>query len=51
MVRVYTQTKLMAVATLVVSLLMSGLTFWAVNIIQEDARLNDTDLVVIWAYS
>ncbi|MEX0272072.1 two-component system sensor histidine kinase NblS [Leptolyngbyaceae cyanobacterium UHCC 1019] len=36
------QTKLMAVATLVVSLLMSGLTFWAVNVIQEDARLNDT---------
>jgi two-component system sensor histidine kinase NblS len=36
------QTKLMAAATLVVSLLMSGLTFWAVNIIQEDARLNDT---------
>lgn len=36
------QTKLMAAATLVVSLLMSGLTFWAVNSIQEDARLNDT---------
>ncbi len=36
------QTKLMAVATLVVSLLMSGLTFWAVNSIQQDARLNDT---------
>ena len=36
------QTKLMAVATLVVSLLMSGLTFWAVNTIQENARLNDT---------
>ena len=32
----------MAAATLVVSLLMSGLTFWAVNSIQEDARLNDT---------
>ncbi|WP_416676646.1 two-component system sensor histidine kinase NblS [Egbenema bharatensis] len=32
----------MAVATLVVSLLMSGLTFWAVNSIQQDARLNDT---------
>ena len=32
----------MAVATLAVSLLMSGLTFWAVNIIQEDVRLNDT---------
>ncbi|MDX2239604.1 MAG: ATP-binding protein [Leptolyngbyaceae cyanobacterium bins.302] len=36
------QTKLMAVATLVVSLLMSGLTFWAVNTIQQDARMNDT---------
>lgn len=32
----------MAAATLVVSLLMSGLTFWAVNSIQNDARLNDT---------
>ncbi len=32
----------MAAATLVVSLLMSGLTFWAVNSIQQDARLNDT---------
>jgi len=36
------QTKLMAAATLVVSLFMSGLTFWAVNTIQQDARLNDT---------
>src|SRR4028119_877585 len=36
------QTKLMAAATLVVSLVMSGLTFWAVNTIQIDARLNDT---------
>lgn len=36
------QTRLMAAATLVVSLLMSGLTFWAVNSIQQDARLNDT---------
>lgn len=32
----------MAAATLVVSLIMSGLTFWAVNTIQQDARLNDT---------
>ncbi|WP_206816769.1 two-component system sensor histidine kinase NblS [Chroococcus sp. FPU101] len=32
----------MAAATLVVSLVMSGLTFWAVNTIQLDARLNDT---------
>ncbi|WP_341737943.1 ATP-binding protein [Microcoleus sp. CAWBG640] len=36
------QTRLMAGATLVVSLIMSGLTFWAVNTIQQDARLNDT---------
>jgi len=32
----------MAAATLVVSLVMSGLTFWAVNTIGQDARLNDT---------
>ena len=32
----------MAAATLVVSLVMSGLTFWAVNTIQQDASLNDT---------
>ena len=36
------QSKLMAVITLIVSLLMSSLSFWAVNTIQEDARLNDT---------
>jgi two-component system, OmpR family, sensor histidine kinase NblS len=36
------QTKLMAAATLVVSLVMSGLTFWAVNTIQLDAQINDT---------
>jgi len=36
------QTRLMAGATLVVSLIMSGVTFWAVNTIQQDARLNDT---------
>ena len=36
------QTKLMAIATLVVSLLMSTLTFWAVNSIQQDAQTNDT---------
>ncbi|MGK7933747.1 MAG: two-component system sensor histidine kinase NblS [Microcystaceae cyanobacterium] len=36
------QTKLMAAATLAVSLLMSGLTFWAVNTIQQDARMSDT---------
>ena len=32
----------MAAATLVVSLVMSGLTFWAVNTIQDDARVHDT---------
>ena len=32
----------MAGATLVVSLITSALTFWAVNTIQMDARLNDT---------
>ena len=32
----------MAAATLAVSLFMSGLTFWAVNTIQQDARVNDT---------
>ena len=36
------QTRLMAAATLVVSLIMSGLTFWAVNTIQQDVRFNDT---------
>ena len=32
----------MAIGTLAVSLLMSGLTFWAVNSIQQDARVHDT---------
>lgn len=36
------QTKLMATATLAVSLLMSGLTFWAVHSIQQEAQMNDT---------
>jgi two-component system, OmpR family, sensor histidine kinase NblS len=36
------QTKLMGVATLVVSIVMSGLTFWSVNTIQAEARQNDT---------
>ncbi len=36
------QTKLMAAATLVVSLIVSGSTFWAVATIQTDARVNDT---------
>ncbi|NJR67206.1 MAG: cell wall metabolism sensor histidine kinase WalK, partial [Synechococcales cyanobacterium CRU_2_2] len=35
------QTKLMVLATLVVSLMTTGLTFWAVNSIQQDARMND----------
>jgi two-component system sensor histidine kinase NblS len=36
------QTKLLAVATLVVSLLMTGITFLALNGIQRDARMSDT---------
>ena len=36
------QTKLLAVATLVVSLLMTGITFFALNGIQQDARISDT---------
>jgi two-component system, OmpR family, sensor histidine kinase NblS len=36
------QTKLMAAATLFVSVIVSGVTFWAVNTIQVDARLSDT---------
>jgi two-component system, OmpR family, sensor histidine kinase NblS len=36
------QTKLMAAATLVVSIIVSGVTFWAVNTIQVDARASDT---------
>jgi two-component system, OmpR family, sensor histidine kinase NblS len=36
------QTKLLAAATLFVSLIMSGVTFWAVNSIQQDTRMNDT---------
>jgi two-component system sensor histidine kinase NblS len=36
------QTKLLAVATLVVSLLMTGITFFALHSIQEDVRLSDT---------
>lgn len=32
----------MAAATLMVSLVVSSFTFWAVNTIQEDARINDT---------
>ena len=36
------QTKLLAVATLVVSLLMTGITFFSLNGIQQDARISDT---------
>ncbi|QEY33171.1 PAS domain-containing protein [Synechococcus sp. RSCCF101] len=36
------QTKLLAVATLVVSLVMTGITFFALNGIQVDARSSDT---------
>jgi two-component system sensor histidine kinase NblS len=36
------QTKLLAVATLVVSLTMTGLTFFALNGIQMDVRMSDT---------
>ncbi len=36
------QTKLLAVATLVVSLMMTGITFFALNGIQMDARMGDT---------
>ena len=36
------QTRLMTGATLLVSLIMSALTFWAVNTIQQDTQLNDT---------
>ena len=36
------QTKLLAVATLVVSLVMAGITFLAINGIQQNARSNDT---------
>ncbi len=36
------RSKLLAIATLVVSLLMSGITFFALNSIQRDAGMNDT---------
>ena len=36
------RTKLSAIATLVVSLLMTGITFFALNSIQRDAGMNDT---------
>ena len=34
------RTKLLAIATLVVSLLMTGITFFALNSIQRDAGMN-----------
>ena len=34
--------KLLAIATLVVSLLMTGVTFFALSSIQKDAGMNDT---------
>ena len=36
------RTKLLAIATLVVSHLMTGITFFALNSIQRDAGMNDT---------
>ncbi|HGY5550734.1 MAG TPA: ATP-binding protein [Prochlorococcus sp.] len=36
------QTKLLAIATLVVSLMMTGITFFVLNSIQKDAVMNDT---------
>jgi len=36
------QTRLLVAVTLIVSVVTSALTFWAVNTIQQDARLNDT---------
>ncbi len=36
------QTKLLAIATLVVSLMMTGITFFVLNGIQRDAGMNDT---------
>ena len=36
------RTKLLAIATLVVSILMTGITFFALNSIQRDAGMNDT---------
>ena len=36
------RTKLLAIATLVVRLLMTGITFFALNSIQRDAGMNDT---------
>ena len=36
------RTKLLAIATLVVSLLMTAITFFALNSIQRDAGMNDT---------
>ena len=35
-------TKLLAITTLVVSLMMTGITFFVLNVIQRDATINDT---------
>ena len=42
------QTKLLAIATLVVSLVMTGITFLALSGIQRDAVMNDTRYARIW---
>ena len=44
------RTKLLAIATLVVSLLMTGITFFALNSIQRDAGMNDTRYAEILDY-
>nr|WDB00664.1 hypothetical protein CVCH_150 [Cavernulicola chilensis] len=36
------QTRLMVIATLIVSIIMGGITFWTVNNIQTDTELSDT---------
>ena len=40
------RTKLLAIATLVVSLLMTGITFFALNSIQRDAAVSYTHLTL-----
>ena len=44
------RTKLLAIATLVVSLLMTGITFFALNSIQRDAGMMILDMLEILAY-
>nr|WCH56261.1 drug sensory protein A [Hypnea sp.] len=47
------KTRLMVLMTLIVSLIMSGLTFWSLTIIQEDSIITDTrfckDLGILFA--